>query len=237
MEKVFQDPVHGFITVEEPLLLGLIDTPEFQRLRRLRQLGAAAGTYHGAEHTRFGHSLGAMHVMKRVLLRFRDLGIPLDEEDRLAALAAALLHDLGHGPLSHLWEKVTGGRGHEWWTAAILAGDTAIHRVLRERDLALPGRVLGILQGRHPLAYLSLLVASQLDVDRMDYLLRDGLMTGTSYGRFDLERLIHTMTVAGWSCCARAWQTWRSTCWRGTSCTGGSTSTRRSGRRNCSSNG
>lgn len=197
MEKVFQDPVHGFITVDEPLLLALIDTPEFQRLRRLRQLGAAGGTYHGAEHSRFGHALGAMHVMKRVLARFRDLGIPVPDEDRKAALAAALLHDIGHGPLSHLWEKVGGGRRHEEWTAAILAGDTGIRRALEREDPAFPERVLAILQGRHPAAHLSLLVSSQLDVDRMDYLLRDGLMTGASYGRFDLERLVHTMTVLG----------------------------------------
>lgn len=197
-EQVFRDPVHDFITVDDDLLLALIDTPEFQRLRRIRQLGASYGTYHGAEHSRFGHSLGVLHVMQRVLHRFADLGLRPDPADRLAALAAALLHDLGHGPFSHLWEhSCCGCIGHEEWTRRIIMGDTAVNRMLRRCDPAFPERVLAVLDGSHPVGYLSSLVSGQLDVDRMDYLLRDAFFTGATYGRFDLARLIHTMAVVG----------------------------------------
>ncbi len=197
MEKVFRDPVHDFIAVGDAVLVALIDTPEFQRLRRIRQLGAAYVTYHGAEHTRFTHSLGSMHIMRRVLDRLEDQGCGVDASDRRAALCAALLHDVGHGPFSHLWEKATGGRSHEEWTRAIISGDTAIHEVLWAADPEMPARVLSILSGDHPVPHLPALVSSQLDVDRMDYLLRDSLLTGASYGRFDLERLVYNVTVAG----------------------------------------
>ncbi len=197
-EKVFRDPVHDFITVEDDLLLALIDTPEFQRLRRIRQLGASYGTYHGAEHSRFSHAIGVLHVMQRVLKRFRDLGLTPEPVDRLAALAAALLHDLGHGPFSHLWEHTCCAHlSHEAWTRRIILDGTGVNRVLRRHDPALPERVLAVLDGTHPVRYLSSLVSGQLDVDRMDYLLRDALYTGATYGRFDLERLIYTMAVAG----------------------------------------
>lgn len=197
MERVFRDPVHDFIAVGDEVLLALIDTPEFQRLRRIRQLGAAYVTYHGAEHSRFTHSLGAMHIMRRILDRLAEQGWSLDLADRRAALSAALLHDVGHGPFSHLWEKAAGGPTHEEWTRAVISGDTAIHAVLEAADPGLPERVLAILDGRHPVPHLPALVSSQLDVDRMDYLLRDSLLTGASYGRFDLERLVYNVTVAG----------------------------------------
>lgn len=198
IEKLFRDPVHGFVVVDDPLVLDLIGTREVQRLRRIRQLGAAYGTYHGAEHSRFTHSLGAMQVMRRVLAHLCDDGIPLDEGERRAALAAALLHDLGHGPFSHLWEQaVPSGWSHEDWTHAIIGGETEVNRVLRRADPALPEQVLAILSGRHSKTFLCRLVSSQLDVDRMDYLLRDALLAGASYGRYDLDRLIHTMAVSG----------------------------------------
>ncbi|WP_324717124.1 HD domain-containing protein [Carboxydochorda subterranea] len=199
-EKILRDPVHDIIAVQDPLLLHLIDTPEFQRLRRLRQLGTAAGTYHGAEHSRFGHSLGAMHIMGKVLARLRQSAhLRIDEQLERLAKTAALLHDIGHGPFSHGLERVlTPTLGHEQWTRAILEGPTAVRQLLEEEDPALPGRIVGLLQGMVPgdLRWLHHLVASQLDVDRMDYLLRDALYTGAFYGRFDLERLISTLTWA-----------------------------------------
>lgn len=197
-EKVFRDPVHGFITVEAGLLLRLIDTPEFQRLRRIRQLGAAYGTYHGADHSRFAHALGALHIMGRALERLEEQGAGTDPWDALAGRVAALLHDLGHGPFSHLWETAGGvGKHHEAWTAEAIAGDTSIGILLRQADPRLPDAVLDIFRGAHPARYLTSLVASQLDVDRMDYLLRDSLATGASYGRFDIERLLHNICLAG----------------------------------------
>lgn len=197
MEKVFRDPVHDIIVVDDPLILALVDSPEFQRLRRIRQLGAAAWTYHGAEHTRFSHSLGVYHVMKRLLGRLMETGFDVEDGERQAALCAALLHDLGHGPLSHLWEAVGSGEsGHEGWTRAIVVGDSGVNRTLAQRDAGLPRLVIEILAGDYRRPQIPLLISGQLDVDRMDYLLRDALFTGASYGRFDLERLIHSITVA-----------------------------------------
>ncbi|HEY8425182.1 MAG TPA: HD domain-containing protein [Limnochordales bacterium] len=198
-EKIFRDPVHDFITVRDPLLVQLVDTPELQRLRRIRQLGTASATYHGAEHSRFGHCLGAMHVMAKVLgrLRQRDPGIVDERLERLAC-AAALLHDIGHGPFSHGLERViTPSRGHEHWTRAILSGPSQVHEVLESYEPGFSGAVLRVLTGDLPdgQRWLHHLVAGQLDVDRMDYLLRDALFTGAVYGRFDLERLINTLML------------------------------------------
>ncbi len=198
MEKAFMDPVHGIILVREQWLLRLIDTLEFQRLRRIRQLGASFGTYHGAEHTRFGHSLGAFYIMERILRRFHEAVGPVDPEAAVLAKAAALLHDVGHGPLSHALEGIlTPGIDHEAWTTRVLLEDTEIHRRLREIDPALPGKVAGAIAGRARPAWISSLVSSQLDVDRMDYLLRDALYTGADYGRFQLDRILHTVSLDG----------------------------------------
>lgn len=196
IEKAFMDPVHGFIIVRHRWLLDLIDTPEFQRLRRIRQLGASFGTYHGAEHTRFGHSLGALHIMERILRRLQEVNGPLSEETMIVARAAALLHDVGHGPLSHALEfLLTPDVGHETWTKRMLLEDTAIHRVLRSIDTALPERVAAVIERRSRPGWVSDLVSSQLDVDRMDYLLRDALFTGAEYGRFQLDRVINTLVL------------------------------------------
>jgi HD superfamily phosphohydrolase len=196
-EQAYRDPVHGFITVTDDLLLRLIDTPELQRLRRIRQLGASYGTYHGAEQSRFGHSLGCTWVMQRILERLVHSGHPLPGEVRLTALGAALLHDVGHGPFSHALEgQLTPGVGHEDWSRRILLEDTQVHRALAAADQALPARVASVLAGDYQgPRFVMELVSSQLDVDRMDYLLRDSLYTGVTYGRFDLHRVINTLQL------------------------------------------
>ncbi|HHW09392.1 MAG TPA: HD domain-containing protein [Firmicutes bacterium] len=196
-EQAYRDPIHDFITITDGHLRRIIDTPEFQRLRRIRQLGASFGTYHGAEHSRFGHSLGAMWIMQRILDRFRHSGMKIDEGTYLTALCAALLHDIGHGPFSHALEKrVAAGVPHEVWSAQIVLGDTEINRLLRQIDASLPDQVAAILTGTFTgPRYVAELVSSQLDVDRMDYLIRDSLYTGVTYGRFDLQRVINTLTV------------------------------------------
>ncbi len=196
-EQSYRDPVHDFITLTEPLFLELVDTPEFQRLRRVRQLGASSGTYHGAEHSRFGHSLGALWIMTKILERFRHIGVELDEEAAVAARAAALLHDVGHGPFSHALEgKLTPGVDHEAWTRRILLEPTEINRCLRRYSASLPQDVADVLAGAYEgPEFLSDLVSSQLDVDRMDYLIRDSIYTGVTYGHFDLGRLINTLLV------------------------------------------
>lgn len=196
-EYVFRDPVHGDIAVQDPTVLGLINAPEFQRLRRIRQLGTSFISYPGAEHTRFAHSLGVYHLMQRALAHLEARGLVcLDPEERALAACAALLHDIGHGPFSHLFEKVMGTRHEEWVERIIADPGTAIHRVLRERGSDWPDRVCRLVTHRWDgPPYLCDLLSSQLDVDRMDYLLRDSLMCGVSYGRYDLDRLIHTLTL------------------------------------------
>ncbi|MBX6377598.1 MAG: HD domain-containing protein [Clostridia bacterium] len=195
VEKVFRDPVHNFIVIRQPLLLDVVDTPEFQRLRRIRQLGTAATAYPGAEHSRFGHSLGVAHVLDRILSHLESEGLSLSEEERLALLAAGLLHDVGHGPFSHLWEAVGSLPAHEFWTQHVVLGETGVHRVLARYDARFPELVASVLRHEHPRRVICDLVSGQLDADRMDYLLRDALFAGASYGRFDLERLVRVLRI------------------------------------------
>ncbi len=198
-ERIYRDPVHNIIrlrtdTREGRLLIDLIDAPEFQRLRRIKQLGLALYTYQGAEHSRFTHSLGALHLITRVLDRLSER-YHIAEADRAAARAAALLHDVGHGSFSHVMENVLGFH-HEHWTARIVCDEaTELNRVLRAYAPELPRRVADIIEGRFQPAWLAQLVSSQLDVDRMDYLLRDSLMTGAKYGLYDLEWIINALAV------------------------------------------
>lgn len=175
-------------------MVELIDAPEFQRLRRIKQLGLALFTYQGAEHSRFTHSLGVAHLMARVLDRLGER-FDLAPSDRIAARAAALLHDVGHGPFSHVMEKVVGFHHEARTVEAVLSTDTAVGNILRTHDPELPERVAAIIEGRFHPAALGQLVSSQLDVDRMDYLLRDSLMTGAKYGIYDLEWVISSLAI------------------------------------------
>ena len=199
MERIYRDPVHNIIRLrtdsrEGRMMISLIDAPEFQRLRRIKQLGLALYTYQGAEHSRFAHSLGALHLMTRVLDRLSE-SQSIAEEDRAAARAAALLHDVGHGSFSHVMEKVLGFHHEAWTVRAVLSEETEIGRVLRDYSPEMPLRVASIIEGKFQPAFLAQLVSSQLDVDRMDYLLRDSLMTGAKYGIFDLEWIINALAV------------------------------------------
>ncbi|MBA3442551.1 MAG: HD domain-containing protein [Pyrinomonadaceae bacterium] len=198
-ERIYRDPVHNIIrvsadTAEGRLIVRLIDTPEFQRLRRIKQLGLALYTYQGAEHSRFAHSLGVLHLMMRVLDRLSET-YPIAEEDRTASCAAALLHDIGHGPFSHVMEKVLGFHHEAWTVQAVRSEATEVGQVLGAYSAEMPGRVASIIEGTFRPAFLAQLVSSQLDVDRMDYLLRDSLMTGAKYGLYDLEWIINALAV------------------------------------------
>jgi HD superfamily phosphohydrolase len=195
---ILRDPVHGLIAFESPdeaVVERLLATREVQRLRRIRQLGFASLAYPGAEHTRFAHAIGAAHVMKRFLRRLRDIEHVLPYWQRVGAqlerdaLAAALLHDAGHGPLSHMFEHaLPGAEPHEVWTERIaLDSGTDVHRVLASIDPEMPGRVARLIRGQHPLPYLARAVSGTFDVDRCDYLLRDAHATGVRYGHFDLD--------------------------------------------------
>lgn len=190
-EKVFKDPVHRYIHVRDQLIWELINTSEFQRLRRIRQLGTSYTTFHGAEHSRFNHSLGVYEVMRRILDKFTEGGA-WGEEDRLLCLSAALLHDVGHGPFSHSFEKVF-HTDHEEWTQAILVGDTQINRVLKKVSTHFPQKVSEVISKTYENKLIVSLISSQIDADRMDYLLRDAYYTGVNYGNFDIERILRVM--------------------------------------------
>ncbi len=198
-ERIYRDPVHNIIrlrtdTDEGQLMVRLIDAWEFQRLRRVKQLGLALYTYQGAEHSRFTHSLGVLHLMTRVLDRLGEK-YRIRGEDRAAANAAALLHDIGHGSFSHVMEKVMGYHHEGWTVRAVLSEETEVGGVLRSYSSELPQRVAAIIEGKFQPAALAQLVSSQLDVDRMDYLLRDSLMTGAKYGIYDLEWVINALAI------------------------------------------
>lgn len=203
MDKVFRDPVHnliGFDKERDALVLKLIDTPQFQRLRHIRQLGVSSLVYPGATHTRFSHALGTAFLMKRVLTHFQSLNPPPTlqrtlHEHRELLLAAALLHDLGHLPFSHLVEEFT-HIPHESWTARIVSDQqNEIHAILAHANPFYPERIVQLFDRTFQPAFAVKLLSSQLDVDRMEYLLRDSLCTGVTYGYFDVNWLIHSLRL------------------------------------------
>ncbi len=190
-QKTLRDPVHGSLVVPDPLIAALIDTYEFQRLRRIRQLGSCHLVFHGAEHSRFQHAIGTMWLMHQVLQRWRAKELlEVDPHTRRAALAAALLHDIGHGPFSHALEQTFVGLDHEKLGQALIAGPLA--KVLESFDCC-PTTVCEMLTNRYREPVFSELLSGQLDVDRMDYLQRDSLYTGVKYGLFDCERILDTL--------------------------------------------
>ncbi|MCA9651110.1 MAG: HD domain-containing protein [Myxococcales bacterium] len=203
---ILRDPVHGLISFEgevEGVVEQLMNTREVQRLRRIRALGHASLAFPGAEHSRFAHAVGSAHVMKRYLDRVRRLASDIPASDRIdddmarVALAAALLHDVGHGPFSHTFEVVLPeARAHEEWSSSILLDpDTEVHQVLRGLDPRVPELVEGLVHGRSPIPHLARAVSGTFDVDRCDYLLRDSYMTGVRYGLLDLDWLLAALRL------------------------------------------
>lgn len=192
--KLFNDPVHGFVSVPKGLVLELIETPEFQRLRRIRQLGLGFLVFPGAVHTRFEHALGAMALMQEALGTLRDKGTVMTTDEIEGALVAALLHDVGHGPFSHTLERdlIAPGAGgphhHERMSRAIM-------RRLDARFGGALGTALAIFDGTHERPFFQALLSSQLDMDRLDYLRRDSFYTGVAEGVVGVERILKTMRV------------------------------------------
>lgn len=191
----FRDPVHTTISFDlqdpaETLALRLIDTPELQRLRHVRQLGLANLVYHGVEHSRFSHTLGVMHLARRFFRSALDiLGEAVDNREYALVLAAAVLHDVGHAPFSHALEKVLGVR-HEKVSVLVIKDDTNVHRLLSEfggdkfvEDVA------DHIEDASDKRSVSV-ISSQLDADRADYILRDGYYAGIPNAQFDLERIV-----------------------------------------------
>jgi len=199
-QRTYHDPLHGAICLDrelpaEALVIDLIDSPPFQRLRRIRQLGPAYLTFHGAESSRFTHSLGVLQLARQALNGLRRQAPQLEQQDGLL-YAAALLHDVGHGPLSHSGEEMYGLR-HESWSGRLIRNHPALRDRLEAYAAGTADAVADLLEhGRSPHPAIQALVSSQLDCDRLDYLLRDSYSTGASYGQLDLQRILASLTLA-----------------------------------------
>lgn len=191
-EKVFKDPVHRYVHVRDKVIWDLIGTKEFQRLRRIKQLGTTYLTFHGAEHSRFNHSLGVYEIIRRIIDNVFEGRPEWDPNERLLSLCAALLHDLGHGPFSHSFEKVFDS-DHEEFTRAIILGNTEVNKVLTKVHPNFPTKVAEVIAKTYSSKLVVSLISSQIDADRMDYLQRDAYFTGVSYGHFDMERILRVM--------------------------------------------
>lgn len=193
-KKVMRDPIHEYIHIDYQVLWDVMNSREFQRLRRIHQTGTTFMVYHTAEHSRFSHSLGVYEIIRRMIYEVDSLNEYLSESDKIYVMLAGLLHDVGHGPFSHFFESIS-QPSHELLTARILLENTEIHEILVKYQNDLPERVVQILNHTHSNKILTSLISGQLDADRMDYLLRDAYFTGTSYGHFDLGRILRTLRV------------------------------------------
>jgi HD superfamily phosphohydrolase len=187
--KLFNDPVHGFIHIPKGILVDLIDHPYVQRLRRIRQLGLGYLVYPTAEHSRFSHALGAMELCQRVLQNIRQKGTDISDEEIESTLIAILLHDVGHGPLSHTLEhSLIDHFDHEMMSTKIMA-------TLNDHFEGRLTTAISIFENTYPRTFLHQLISSQLDMDRLDYLRRDSFFTGVSEGAIGVPRIIETLRV------------------------------------------
>ncbi len=189
--KIFNDPVYGFISLTDELLFDVIEHPYFQRLRRIKQLGLTHLVYPGALHTRFHHSMGAMHLITKAMTELRNKGHQISEEEFLGTQLAMLLHDIGHGPYSHALEHaIVKSVRHE--TISVI--------FMKKLNEIFEGKLqtaLEIFENRYPKKFLHKLVSSQLDMDRIDYLKRDSFFTGVSEGVINYERILNMLEVKG----------------------------------------
>ena len=189
MHKIINDPVHGFISIRHELLLNLIDHPYFQRLRHILQLGLTNYVYPGANHSRFHHALGAMHLMMQALEVLKEKKIEISDEEYEAACAAILLHDIGHGPFSHTLEKnILNGIHHEQISLYLM----------QQLNEAFKGKLtlaIQMFQNQYHRGFFHQLITSQLDVDRLDYLSRDSYFTGVKEGKVNVDRILKMLNV------------------------------------------
>jgi HD superfamily phosphohydrolase len=187
--KIINDPVYGFITIDDPLIFEIISHPYYQRLRRIHQMAFASLVYPGAVHTRLHHSLGAYHLMGLALQELKNKGVEITKEEDTAAKIAILLHDIGHGPYSHALEKkLISGVHHEDISTLIL-------QLLNEQFNGQLQTAIEIFSGTYKKPFLHQLVSGQLDVDRMDYLTRDSFFTGVIEGAIGYDRILKMLTV------------------------------------------
>ena len=198
--RTYYDPLHQSITLnssipEEKMVMELIDSSPFQRLRRIKQLGPAYLTFHGAESSRFTHSLGVFHIARRAINHLSELDSRL-KEHKFILYGAALLHDLGHGPLSHTSEEIFKIK-HETWTAKLINSNQEIALILNRYGKENARKISDLIQSREAQEKsIVSLISSQLDCDRLDYLMRDSYTTGARYGQLDIDRIISAMTLA-----------------------------------------
>ena len=190
-KKIVNDPIYGFITIPDGIIFQLIEHPWFQRLRRIEQLGVTHLVYPGAIHTRFHHTLGAMHLMHKAIETLRSKGIEITEKEEESVKLAILLHDIGHGPLSHnLEHSIVHHIPHEDMSSIF------IEKLNKEFNGEL-SLAIRIFRNKYHKKFLHQLVSSQLDVDRLDYLTRDTFFTGVSEGVVGYDRIINMLNVAG----------------------------------------
>mgnify|MGYP003361907463 FL=1 len=194
IEKVFRDPVHNYVHVDHQVIYDLINTKEFQRLRRIKQLGTSGYTFHGGEHSRFSHCLGAYEIARRITKIFNEkYQANWDSHESLLTMTAALLHDLGHGAYSHTFERLFDTNHEDITRQIITSPETEIHQALLQVSPDFPEKVASVINHTYPNKQVVQLISSQIDVDRMDYLLRDSFFTGASYGQFDLTRILRVI--------------------------------------------
>ena len=187
--KIFNDPIYGFINIPTELIFDIIEHPNFQRLRRISQMGLSYFVYPGAHHTRFEHAIGAMYLMQKTINVLKRKTILISKEEEEALLIAILLHDIGHGPFSHTLEHslVTNIKHEE---ISLLFMQQLNIEFSGKLDLA-----IDIFKGNYHRQFLNQLISSQLDIDRLDYLKRDSFYTGVSEGNINAERIISMLTV------------------------------------------
>jgi HD superfamily phosphohydrolases len=187
--KIINDPVHGIITIPNALVYDIIQHRFFQRLRKISQNGLTELVYPGAKHSRFNHALGCMHLMQKSLEVLKEKGVEITPEEEKGAYVAILLHDLGHGPFSHSLEySIIDGSHHEELSLQMM-------EELNEEFKGQLSLAISIFTGKYHRKFLSQLVSSQLDVDRLDYLKRDSFFTGVVEGNINPERIISMMNV------------------------------------------
>ena len=200
IKRIFHDPIHKEIVFdsgkpEELMIMELIDTIAFQRLRRIKQLGAASLVFHGAESSRFTHSIGVFCIARKIYQRLIEIKSSF-YENKFVLYGAALLHDLGHGPLSHTSEVIF-DHNHEQWSQNLVKNYSPINSILKKYDNELPKQICELFESKQLFSNpLKTLISSEIDCDRLDYLLRDSYNTGTKYGLVDLERIISGLTFS-----------------------------------------
>jgi hypothetical protein len=200
INRIFHDPIHKEIVFdaekpEELMIMELVDTIAFQRLRRIKQLGAASLLFHGAESSRFTHSIGVFCIARKISQRLIEIKSSFCE-NKFVLYGAALLHDLGHGPLSHTSEVIF-DHNHEKWSQNLVKNYSPINSILKKYDNELPRQIGELFESKQIFSKpLKTLISSEIDCDRLDYLLRDSYNTGTKYGLVDLERIISALTFS-----------------------------------------